>query len=301
MVGSASCGIAIGARAVEDAARRAVEQLGLDAVVSRTGCIGFCSREPLLDLVLPGGPRVSYGEMTPEKTRGLLAAYASRGDLQPELALGCFRSEEHVSTGEVHKHTAGPEQLRDVPEWSSLDFYRRQKKVILRNCGSIDPMDISEAVARGTYRGAVRAMYQMTPDEVIEEVRPVGSPRPRRRGLSHRTEMATGPPDRGRRQVRGLQRGRRASPAPTWTAPCWRAIPMPSSRACSSAPTPSGPARASSTSATSIRWPSKSSSTPSTRPRSAACWATTSSAADGRSASRCGAGQAPISAAKKPR
>ena len=44
---------------------------------------------------------------------------------------------------------------------------------------------------------------------------------------------------------------------------------MPSSRECSSAPTPSGPARGSSTSATSIRWPSKSSSTPSTRPRSA--------------------------------
>ncbi len=170
MVGSASCGVAMGARAIEDAARRAVEQLGLDAVVSRTGCIGFCSREPLLDLVLPGGPRVSYGEMTPEKTRGLLTAYASRGDLQPELALGCFRSEEHVSTGEARQPAAGPEQLRDVPEWSNLDFYRRQKKVILRNCGSIDPMDISEAVACGSYRGAMRAMYQMTPDEVIEEV-----------------------------------------------------------------------------------------------------------------------------------
>ncbi len=108
--------------------------------------------------------------MTPEKTRGLLAAYASRGDLQPELALGCFRSEEHVSTGEVHKHLAGPEQLRGLPEWSSLDFYRRQKKVILRNCGSIDPMNMNETVACGTYRGAVRAMCQMSPDEVIDEV-----------------------------------------------------------------------------------------------------------------------------------
>ena len=109
--------------------------------------------------------------MTPEKTRGLLAAYASRGDLQPELALGRFRSEEHVSTGEVHKLPARSRAgSRGVPEWSNLDFYRRQKKVILRNCGSIDPMDLDESIARGTYRGALRALCQMTPDEVIEEV-----------------------------------------------------------------------------------------------------------------------------------
>lgn len=98
LIGSASCGVAVGARAVEAAARRAVEELGLDAVVGRTGCIGFCAQEPLLDLVLPGGTRVCYGQMTPEKTRQLLAACA-RGDLQPASALGRFRSEELVSTG----------------------------------------------------------------------------------------------------------------------------------------------------------------------------------------------------------
>ena len=42
LIGSASCGMAMGARDVEAAARRAVEELGLDAVVCRTGCIGFC-------------------------------------------------------------------------------------------------------------------------------------------------------------------------------------------------------------------------------------------------------------------
>jgi NADH:ubiquinone oxidoreductase subunit F (NADH-binding)/(2Fe-2S) ferredoxin len=170
LVGSASCGVAVGARAVEEAARRAVEELGLDAAVCRTGCIGFCSREPLLDLVLPGGPRVSYGNMTAEKTRALLAAYASGKDLKPESALGCFESEEHVATGDVHRYPPGPKQLQAVPEWSGLDFYRRQKKVILRNCGSIDPMAIEETMARGTYRGALRALTQMTPEAVIDEV-----------------------------------------------------------------------------------------------------------------------------------
>jgi NADH:ubiquinone oxidoreductase subunit F (NADH-binding)/(2Fe-2S) ferredoxin len=170
LIGSATCGVAMGARAVEAAARRAVEDLGLDAAVCRTGCIGFCSREPLLDLVLPGGPRVSYGRMDADKTRALLAAYAATGDLKPEWALGRFDREEHVSTGEVHQYPNGPDQLQAVPEWSGLDFYRRQKKVILRNCGSIDPLSLEEAIARGTYRGAIQAITQMTPDDVIDRI-----------------------------------------------------------------------------------------------------------------------------------
>ena len=93
LVGSASCGVAMGAPNVEAAARRAVEELRLDAIVSRTGCIGFCAKEPLLDLVLPNGPRVSYPHMTPKKTRALLEGYC-QGNLQPELALGRFTSEE---------------------------------------------------------------------------------------------------------------------------------------------------------------------------------------------------------------
>jgi NADH:ubiquinone oxidoreductase subunit F (NADH-binding)/(2Fe-2S) ferredoxin len=170
LVGSASCGVAVGARVVEAAVVRAVKELKLDAVVARTGCIGFCSREPLLDLMLPNGPRISYSSMTPERTRDLLSSYASGGNLHPEWALGRFESEEHVSTGDVHKYPSPPKGFDTVPEWSALEFYRRQKKVILRNCGSIDPMSIEETIARGTYRGAIQALTGMTPDGVIDQV-----------------------------------------------------------------------------------------------------------------------------------
>ncbi len=169
LVGSASCGVAMGAPDIEAAARRAVLDLKLDAIVCRTGCIGFCSKEPLLDLVLPNGPRISYPHMTPQKTRALLEAY-SRGNLQPEPALGRFTSEEIVSTGEVRSYPPCPGPLQQIPVWSHLDFYRHQKKVILRNCGSIDPRSLDETIARGTYRGALRAMTQMTPEAVIDEI-----------------------------------------------------------------------------------------------------------------------------------
>jgi NADH-quinone oxidoreductase subunit F/NADP-reducing hydrogenase subunit HndC len=169
LIGSASCGVAMGARAVETAAIQAVKELGLDATVCRTGCIGFCSQEPLLDLVLPSGPRVSYGRMTPQKTRALLEGYAKNKDLKTEWALGRFSREEHVSTGESHQYGAQAD-LAKVPEWSQLDFYRHQRKVILRNCGSVDPNALAETVARGTYRGAVHSLVHMQPSELIDQM-----------------------------------------------------------------------------------------------------------------------------------
>ncbi len=170
LIGSASCGVAVGARDVETAAINTVKKFRLDAVVSRTGCIGFCAQEPLLDLVLPNGPRISYGRMTPEKTQELLTAYATKGDVRPDWVLGRFDSEEYVSTGETYKYPSPPSDLSRVSEWSSLSFYHRQRKIILRNCGSIDPMSIEEAMARGAYQGAMRMLGEMTPEQVIEEV-----------------------------------------------------------------------------------------------------------------------------------
>lgn len=170
VVGSASCGLAVGAGAVEAAAVAAVKELGLDATVARTGCIGFCSQEPLLDLVLPNGPRISYPRMTPDKTRSLLAAYAKSGELSPDLALGRFAGEEHILTGEAHSYPVSPKGPAAVPEWSQLEFFGRQHKVILRSCGSIDPLSIDEAIARGAYRGAMRAIQEMAQDGVIDEV-----------------------------------------------------------------------------------------------------------------------------------
>lgn len=170
LVGSASCGLAVGAGAVEAAARASVKELGLDAVVARTGCIGICSREPLLDLVLPNGPRISYANMTPDTTRSLLAAYARNGELSPHLALGRFSSEEQILTGETHSYPAANKALDSVPEWSTLDFFNRQHKVILRSCGSVDPLSITEAISRGAYRGALRVIQDIQPEGVIDEV-----------------------------------------------------------------------------------------------------------------------------------
>ena len=169
LIGSATCGLAMGAQKIEETARETVRKLGVDVVVKKTGCIGCCGREPLLDIMLPAGPRISYGAMTPKKTRELLTAYFTAGDLRPDLALGRMQSEEHVLTGEIHEYGTSA-NAGSIPEWSTLDFFRRQKRVILRNCGSIDPLSIEEAIARGGYRGALRALTAMKPEAVLDEI-----------------------------------------------------------------------------------------------------------------------------------
>jgi NADH:ubiquinone oxidoreductase subunit F (NADH-binding)/(2Fe-2S) ferredoxin/Pyruvate/2-oxoacid:ferredoxin oxidoreductase delta subunit len=211
LIGSATCGIAAGARDVEAAAKEAVARLKLDAVVTRTGCIGFCQREPLLDLIPADGPRVSYANMTAEKTKALLEAYAAKRDLKPATAMCRFTGEEHVALGTKHEYSPLPpggaanslpspsgrgaggeggsakngksavgsphsnplpegEGTGKIPEWSAVDFYRRQSRIILRNCGSIDPLSLDEAIARGAYRGALRALTGMKSEAVIDEV-----------------------------------------------------------------------------------------------------------------------------------
>ncbi len=170
LIGSASCGLAAGAAEVEDAARKAVEELKLDAVVTRTGCIGFCQQEPLVDLIVPNGPRVSFGNMTAAKMEKLLASYAKNGSLPAAQALCRFEGVENVPQGRSHSYTPSSNGLGKVPLWTSLDFYARQQRVILRNCGTIDPMSISEAIAQGAYRGALRALTEMTPEQVIAEM-----------------------------------------------------------------------------------------------------------------------------------
>ena len=137
MIGSASCGIGAGARSVEEAAIKSIEELKLDAVVTRTGCVGWCQREPLVDIVVPGSPRLCYDLMTPAKMKKVLSDYAEKKKLSSTGALFRYENEENVPQDTLHSYPP-VNGLSEIPERSTLDFFSRQKRVILRNCGSID-------------------------------------------------------------------------------------------------------------------------------------------------------------------
>lgn len=160
IVGMGTCGIAAGAKDVFNAVVQEVESRRLDVVVAQTGCIGMCQREPLLDVELPGGPRVTYGNVAVKDVPRIIASHVLNGSIVEELAVAQF--------------PAGELRAENVPSYDELDFYRKQRRLALANCGRIDPENIEEYIAAGGYEACVKALTEMTPEEVIAEVKRAG-------------------------------------------------------------------------------------------------------------------------------
>lgn len=76
IVGMGTCGIAAGARATLSAIMDELQKRNLtDVVVTQTGCVGLCEKEPLVDIIRPGQPRVTYGYVNGDKARQIIASH----------------------------------------------------------------------------------------------------------------------------------------------------------------------------------------------------------------------------------
>ncbi len=159
-LGTASCGRAAGAMEVLKAIQETLESAHLPAHIVQVGCIGPCYLEPLMDIALPGLPRVSYAKMTPEKASQIVAACLSSGDLSPKMAIGHFGDQAFTAQ-------SGIQRFFDLP------MLKPQVRIILRNCGMIDPEEIDHYIAVDGYQGFVKAL-SMTPDQVIGELKESG-------------------------------------------------------------------------------------------------------------------------------
>ena len=152
-IGCATCGLAAGAGDLLDMIEDELKRLEIRANVIPVGCIGMCFMEPLVDIRVPGKPRVCYGQVTPAKLSRVLRSHILKGKPVASLALG----------------TVGDEALPKIPRLLDLPFMKSQVRVVLRNCGFINPEDVDHYLARGGYRGLMRALA-MKPEDVIEEV-----------------------------------------------------------------------------------------------------------------------------------
>ncbi len=160
VVGMATCGMASGAGPVMDALRSAVEALGLNNIeLVKTGCIGLCQYEPIIEVMAPGQPKVTYVQMTPKK-----AAEVAEKHLKGGSALGKF-----TLTGVEQPALAAADDA-PVTYLEDTAFFRKQVRIALRNCGVINPERIDEYIARGGYQALGKALTEMTPDGVIQEL-----------------------------------------------------------------------------------------------------------------------------------
>ncbi len=117
--------------------------------VLKTGCFGFCEQGPIVKIL----PEDSfYVQIKPEDAKELIA--------------------EHVVKGrEVKRLLYAKEGSRKHAKVEDIEFYQKQYRIVLRNCGFIDPENIDEYIAREGYVGLEKVLFEMSSDDVIAELR----------------------------------------------------------------------------------------------------------------------------------
>ena len=137
-----------------DALKKEITEQGAqaDAQVVRTGCFGFCEKGPIVK-VLPD--ETFYVTVKAADAKEIVAEHVIKG--RPVKRLLYDKSQSHLNT-----------KLEDI------SFYQKQFRIVLRNCGVIDPEKIDEYIARDGYAALAKVLTEMTPDQVVDEMRKSG-------------------------------------------------------------------------------------------------------------------------------
>jgi NADH:ubiquinone oxidoreductase subunit F (NADH-binding)/Pyruvate/2-oxoacid:ferredoxin oxidoreductase delta subunit len=152
-IGMGTCGLASGAKKVEQAIREELKKNNIDALIQPVGCIGYCAKEVLVDIKLPGEDRICYAEITPKIVQKLIHKTLIEKGIFKEKLLGTFGIETD-----------------ELPNINNDPFLRRQQKIVLENCGIIDPGSIDAYISHGGFKALDKALSRMTPDLVVKEI-----------------------------------------------------------------------------------------------------------------------------------
>ncbi|MGD9034857.1 MAG: NADH-quinone oxidoreductase subunit NuoF, partial [Desulfobacteraceae bacterium] len=135
---------------VEEIAKNGLEE---EIYIATTGCNGFCAAGPLM-IAYPD--EVFYQKLSVEKVPYFVEEYLLKGRLV----------QEHLFES--------PEAAELIPKIKDIGFFSRQVLVALKNRGLIDPEKIDEYIARDGYLGAAKALLEMTPEQIVKEMKASG-------------------------------------------------------------------------------------------------------------------------------
>lgn len=149
------CTIAKGARRLLAQAQAEVARRGADFTIKQVGCDGMCYAEALVHVKKAGQPRITYGYVTPEKLKLIIERAVLGDDLLPEMAL--------------YNDSDAP--FQGIPPRRSLSFWEKQERIVLAYAGLIDPENIQDYIGRGGYSAWEKALFDVTPEQIIEEMK----------------------------------------------------------------------------------------------------------------------------------
>ena len=144
-----------GSKSIQEAFAKNLEANGLTEEVKlvQTGCFGLCALGPVV-IVYPDG--TFYSRVTTDDVKEIVEEHILKGRPVERLVYNDTGSDENIDTANV--------SLNDTT------FYKSQNRVVLRNCGVIDPENIDEYIAMDGYAALGKVLTEMTPEEVIKVV-----------------------------------------------------------------------------------------------------------------------------------
>jgi len=164
-IGMGTCGRGNGAEGLFHAVAEQIHAGGFSALLVPVGCFGACFQEPMLNVRLPGGPLLMLCGVQASDSSRILHAVSS-GRITPDVLVCKIEEWDHI-TGKVKYGQGYPE----VPAWNETPFFRQQKKIVLRNCGLINPDDIEEYIAIGGYQALYKVLIDGRPENIVEMVK----------------------------------------------------------------------------------------------------------------------------------
>ncbi len=153
LVGMGTCGLSAGAQEVYDKLEEIHSRDGEKFELAKTGCIGMCYLEPLVE-VREKGERTIYCEVGPDTVDKIISQHVEKGEVLEDNVALRLDGDGNLSGDQS-------------------DFQQLQTRIVLRNCGSINPEKIEEYEDAGGYQGLRKAL-DMKPEDIIEEIRESG-------------------------------------------------------------------------------------------------------------------------------
>mgnify|MGYP001944522404 CR=1 FL=1 len=167
-----TCGIASGAQDVLNTFKKLVrESKEKDIKIETTGCMGICSKEPLVTVEIINQEPIIYEYVNNEKAMEIFNTHIQEGKVLSKYAF--VRGKESEIEERVQNNGAikGQEVLDDsIKGIEEIPFFNLQKRIVMRNRGAIDPFKINDYIARDGYEAAYKALKEMDSKKIIQTI-----------------------------------------------------------------------------------------------------------------------------------